>query len=75
MSKRIRTIPKFASEAAERAFWEKSDSSGYLDWKKTPLMCSQNWSRLPRRSRCGSRSIFSIRSRLLLKLEMCLINR
>jgi predicted DNA binding CopG/RHH family protein len=37
MSKRIRTIPKFASEAAERAFWEKSDSSGYLDWKKASL--------------------------------------
>jgi hypothetical protein len=24
MSKRIKTIPKFASEAAEGAFWEKS---------------------------------------------------
>ena len=34
MSRRIKIIPKFASEAAERAFWEKSDSSGYLDWKK-----------------------------------------
>ena len=37
MSKRIKTIPKFASEAAERAFWEKSDSWGYLDWKKAAL--------------------------------------
>ena len=34
MSKRLKTIPKFASEAAERAFWEKSDSTAYLDWKK-----------------------------------------
>jgi hypothetical protein len=34
MSKRLKTIPKFASEAAERAFWEKNDSTAYLDWKK-----------------------------------------
>jgi predicted DNA binding CopG/RHH family protein len=37
MSKRIKTSPNFASEAAERAFWEKSDSTGYLDWKKAQL--------------------------------------
>jgi predicted DNA binding CopG/RHH family protein len=37
VSKRIKTIPKFASEAEERAFWEKSDSTGYLDWKKARL--------------------------------------
>jgi predicted DNA binding CopG/RHH family protein len=37
MSKRLKTIPKFASEAAERAFWEKNDSTGYLDWKKAQL--------------------------------------
>jgi predicted DNA binding CopG/RHH family protein len=34
MSKRAKTIPKFANEAAERAFWEKNDSSGYVDWTK-----------------------------------------
>jgi predicted DNA binding CopG/RHH family protein len=34
MSKRPKTIPKFANEAAERAFWEKSDSTDYLDWAK-----------------------------------------
>lgn len=34
MSKRPSAIPKFANEAAERAFWEKNDSSGYLDWSK-----------------------------------------
>jgi hypothetical protein len=33
MSKPLKTILKFASEAAERAFWEKNDSTGYLDWK------------------------------------------
>ena len=37
MSKRLKPIPKFANEAAERAFWEKNDSSGYLDWSKAQL--------------------------------------
>jgi predicted DNA binding CopG/RHH family protein len=27
-------FPKFASEAAGRAFWEKNDSTEYLDWSK-----------------------------------------
>ena len=34
MSKRPKAIPKFANEAAERAFWEKNDSTDYLDWSK-----------------------------------------
>jgi predicted DNA binding CopG/RHH family protein len=34
MNKRLKTIPKFANEAAERAFWEKNDSTAYVDWKK-----------------------------------------
>jgi predicted DNA binding CopG/RHH family protein len=33
MNKRPKPIPKFASEAAERTFWEKHDSTEYLDWK------------------------------------------
>lgn len=37
MSKRLKTIPIFASEATERAFWEKNDSTGHLDWKKAQL--------------------------------------
>lgn len=31
MSK-VKTIPKFKTEAEERAFWEKHDSSDYVDW-------------------------------------------
>lgn len=27
-------IPDFKSEAEERAFWEKHDSSDYVDWTK-----------------------------------------
>ncbi len=34
MNKHLKKIPKFASEVAERAFWEKNDSTAYVDWKK-----------------------------------------
>ena len=34
MNKRLKSIPKFANEAAERTFWEKNDSPNYLDWTK-----------------------------------------
>lgn len=35
MSKKLKTIPAFASEAAERRFWETHDSTDYVDWSKT----------------------------------------
>ena len=34
MNKQIKTTPKFANEAQERAFWEAHDSTEYLDWSK-----------------------------------------
>jgi predicted DNA binding CopG/RHH family protein len=34
MSKRLKSVPKFPNETAERAFWEKNDSTAYVDWKK-----------------------------------------
>lgn len=34
MSRPTKTIPEFASEAEERAFWEQHDSADYLDWSK-----------------------------------------
>ncbi len=34
MSKLPKAVPKFTSEAAERAFWESHDSTEYLDWSK-----------------------------------------
>jgi hypothetical protein len=39
MNKRLKPIPKFANEAAERAFWESpgNDSTKYLDWNKARL--------------------------------------
>ena len=34
MSKTLKPIPKFNSEAQERKFWEKNDSTEYVDWLK-----------------------------------------
>ena len=34
MSKPAKKLPKFASEAEERAFWESHDSTDYVDWSK-----------------------------------------
>lgn len=36
MNKRTRSLPRFRTEAEERAFWEAkgSDSTEYLDWAK-----------------------------------------
>jgi predicted DNA binding CopG/RHH family protein len=40
MSKQLKPIPKFASEAEERAFWESkgNDSTDYVDWSKAKLV-------------------------------------
>ena len=34
MNKKLKSIPKFSDEAAERCFWETHDSSDYIDWNK-----------------------------------------
>ena len=34
MGKTLKPIPKFTSEAQERKFWEKNDSTEYVDWSK-----------------------------------------
>ena len=34
MKPKLKPIPKFKSEAEERAFWEKHDSTDYVDWSK-----------------------------------------
>ncbi len=31
---KLRPIPSFANEAEERAFWERHDSTDYVDWSK-----------------------------------------
>lgn len=32
MNKKLKPIPEFKSEVAERAFWKAHDSSDYVDW-------------------------------------------
>jgi len=34
MKKPEKRRPKFSSEAAERAFWQRSDSVDFVDWKR-----------------------------------------
>ncbi|WP_101757972.1 BrnA antitoxin family protein [Oceanicoccus sp. KOV_DT_Chl] len=41
MSK-VKAIPKFKTEAEERAFWEKNDSSDYIDWKQARSVAIPN---------------------------------
>jgi predicted DNA binding CopG/RHH family protein len=41
MNKKLKSLPKFRDEAAERRFWETHDSNDYVDWDKA------EWVRLP----------------------------
>lgn len=41
MSK-IKKTPKFKTEAEERAFWEKHDSSDYLNWENAESVTLPN---------------------------------
>ena len=41
MSK-VKTTPKFKNEAEERAFWEKHDSSDYVDWSQAEAVAMPN---------------------------------
>lgn len=38
MTSTRRKIPKFSSEAEERAFWAREDSTEYIDWSKASEM-------------------------------------
>ena len=40
--RRLKPIPKFASEAKEREFWEKHDSAQYIDWSKAAVVSLPN---------------------------------
>ena len=42
MSKQSKAVPKFASEAEERMFWETHDSTEYLDWSKAQKVVLPN---------------------------------
>ncbi len=32
--KKLKKIPRFSSEAEERAFWEEHDTADYVDWSR-----------------------------------------
>lgn len=51
MSRRFKTIPKFKSEAAERAFWEAqgNDSTEYVDWSRAKVALPDDEARTWRR--------------------------
>jgi predicted DNA binding CopG/RHH family protein len=34
MKKKLKTVPKFKTEAEERIFWESHDSTDYIDWSQ-----------------------------------------
>lgn len=34
MNKKLKPIPRFRNEAAERKFWKTHDSTDYVDWSK-----------------------------------------
>lgn len=40
--KKLKKIPKFRSEAEERNFWRKNDTSDFIDWKKAEKMSFPN---------------------------------
>ncbi len=42
MSKSLKTIPHFANETEEQAFWESHDSTAYLDWSQAQAVVLPN---------------------------------
>ena len=42
MNKPAKKIPRFESEAQERAFWESHDSTDYVDWSHARRAVSPN---------------------------------
>ncbi len=42
MNKQLKAIPEFTNEEEERRFWEKQDSSEYVDWDKSEQVILPN---------------------------------
>lgn len=49
--KRLKKIPKFKDEDAEREFWSKADSTEYIDWSKAQKLVLPNFRPTLRRIR------------------------
>ena len=41
--KRLKRIPKFKDEDAEREFWSSADSTEYIDWSKAQKLILPNF--------------------------------
>ena len=41
--KRLKKIPKFKDDDAERDFWAKADSTEYIDWSKAQKLVLSNF--------------------------------
>jgi len=42
MPKKLKEIPEFKSEDAERAFWATADSAEFVDWEQANAVVMQN---------------------------------
>lgn len=42
MKAKLKSVPTFKSEAVERAFWLKHDSTAYVDWSKAKRVSFPN---------------------------------
>lgn len=42
MAKKLKKIPRFKSEKEEREFWQKADSTEYVDWSKAEKVSFPN---------------------------------
>lgn len=42
MNKKFKKIPEFKSEKQEREFWQKADSTEYVDWSKAERVSFPN---------------------------------
>jgi predicted DNA binding CopG/RHH family protein len=38
MKKNLKKIPKFKTEEEEQKFWEKADSTDYIDWSESKIL-------------------------------------
>jgi hypothetical protein len=73
MSK-LKKLPTFQSEAQERAFWEKHDSSDYVDWSKAETISLPNLKPSTKRYHYGYQKRYSIESKLKLTSVICRIS-
>lgn len=42
MTRRLKELPKFATEAEERAFWQSHTTTDYIDWAQARIASFPN---------------------------------